>query len=401
VAQVGEVVDHVKGVVPELGAQEPTVLYGGSVNDENIDDFAGLVDVAADNAIGRATRARCAPLTGWYSRHGEVGGGGGTPAMTIKKAIAGPRGPAGVVLAVIALAVGAQLAWAEPYTVRQGDTLSQVADRLGLSVQQLAAANGISDPNMIVAGSSLIVPSTQAAATEYRVRIGDTLWGIADTVGVPVGQLAAANGLADPDLVQAGSVLTVPRGAAAGARGGPGPVVGSSNRYTVRPGDALFDIASRVGVPLGQLAAVNAIGDPNFVAVGQILTIPAAWDCPVPGASFVNDYGYVRPDARHEGVDLFAPRGTPIVAPVAGSVERYPNPAGGNALELYGRDGNRYYLAHLDRYGDGGNVARGDVIGYVGNTGEARVTSPHLHFEVHPGGGAAASPYPALVAACG
>ncbi len=324
--------------------------------------------------------------------------------MTIKKAMAGPRGIAAVVLAVVTLAVGGRLAWAEPYTVRQGDTLSEVADRLGVSVQQLAAANGIDDPNMVMAGRRLIIPSTQAVATEYRVRVGDSLSGIADTVGVAVGQLAAANGLADPDLVQAGRVLTVPRGGGGGRVGpiGPGPTVGTSDRYTVRPGDALFDIASRVGVPLGQLAAANAIGDPNFVTVGQVLTIPAAWDCPVPGASFVNDYGYVRPDgARHEGVDLFAPRGTPIVAPVGGSVERYPNPSGGNAVELYGRDGNRYYLAHLDRYGNGGNVARGDVIGYVGNTGEARVTSPHLHFEIHPGGGAASSPYPALVAACG
>jgi murein DD-endopeptidase MepM/ murein hydrolase activator NlpD len=130
--------------------------------------------------------------------------------------------------------------------------------------------------------------------------------------------------------------------------------------------------------------------------------VPSVWECPVPGASFVNDYAYVRPDGwRHDGVDLFAGTGTPIVAPVGGTVELYPNPAGGKALELYGLDGNRYYFAHLDDYGDVGEVDAGTVIGYVGNTGDARATSPHLHFEIHPGwGDESVNPYPSLVAAC-
>ena len=325
--------------------------------------------------------------------------------MTGKLAVFGPKGLVLVVLGVFGVAglmLGAQLASADTYTVRDGDTLSQVAQRLGVSVEALAKANGLDDANFVMSGVVLRVPTAQGSVTEYLVRPGDTLWGISGATGVPVSQLAAANGLDDPDWVPAGRVLTVPRGGSSGGgRGGSPPVIGAGGRYTVAPGDALSDIATRVGVPVGQLAAANSISDPNFLAVGQVLTIPAAWDCPVPGATFVNDYGYVRADGTgHEGVDLFAPRGTPVVAPVGGNVERYPNPAGGQALRLYGRDGNRYYFAHLDRYGEGGSVSRGTVIGYVGNTGDARTTSPHLHFEIHPGGGDSVSPYPTLVAAC-
>ena len=74
--------------------------------------------------------------------------------------------------------------------------------------------------------------------------------------------------------------------------------------------------------------------------------------------------------------------------------------AGGRAVELHGKDGNRYYLAHLDSYGEDGPVAAGATIGYVGNSGDAATTSTHLHFEIHPGEGDAVNPFPTLVAAC-
>ena len=86
------------------------------------------------------------------------------------------------------------------------------------------------------------------------------------------------------------------------------------------------------------------------------------------------------------------------MAVVSGTVQMRQNSLGGNALWVNGDDGNRYYYAHLSRY-EGSNraVAQGEIIGYVGSTGNAGV--PHLHFEVHPGGGAAVNPYPWVRAA--
>ena len=306
-----------------------------------------------------------------------------------------------LVAGLAALFASVHLADAHQYEVRPNDTLWDIARRLGVPVEELAAANGIDDPNYIVAGHLLVVPSDGGSATEYVVQRGETLSDIAGKVGVPFAQLAAANGLDDPDRVPEGRLLAVPPvGSVA-----PTPALSappSRGRYRVRLGDALEDIALRLGIPLGQLAAANGIRDPDLITEGDLISVPNAWDCPVPGATFVNDYGYVRPDgARHNGVDLFAPNGTAIFAPVGGTVEQFPNPSGGLAVQLYGRDGNRYYFAHLDDYAEGGAVTAGDIVGYVGNTGEARYTSAHLHFEIHPGGGAETiNPFPSLVAAC-
>ena len=106
-------------------------------------------------------------------------------------------------------------------------------------------------------------------------------------------------------------------------------------------------------------------------------------------------YGAARSGGRsHEGVDLLASTGTPLVAVVSGSVQFKHNSLGGNAVWLAGADGNRYYYAHLSAFeGSSRGVSQGEVIGYVGDTGNARGT-PHLHFEVHPGGGASVNPYP-------
>lgn len=122
--------------------------------------------------------------------------------------------------------------------------------------------------------------------------------------------------------------------------------------------------------------------------------------CPVAGPnSFVDSFGWPRPGGRvHQGIDLIAAYGTPVVAVQPGNAVRAPNLLGGNAVIVYGPGGDWTYYAHLSSYGATGSVAVGTVIGHVGSTGDTNVN--HLHFEYHPGGGAAVDPYQALLAVC-
>lgn len=96
---------------------------------------------------------------------------------------------------------------------------------------------------------------------------------------------------------------------------------------------------------------------------------------------------------RHEGQDIFARRGTPVLAATDGIVVRVGGgELGGNALLVAGRGARTFYYAHLDSYApdiDAGDAVRqGQVLGYVGNTGNARTTPPHLHFGVYTATGA-------------
>ncbi len=128
------------------------------------------------------------------------------------------------------------------------------------------------------------------------------------------------------------------------------------------------------------------------------------WKCPVQGPlHFTDSWGAARSGGRgHQGTDMMSPAGTPTVAPVSGRVEHRSSGLGGMAWWVYGDDGNTYYGAHLSAYENVGvgHVERGTVIGYVGSTGNASASAPHLHFEFHPGGGSAVNPYSRLVEVC-
>jgi len=133
---------------------------------------------------------------------------------------------------------------------------------------------------------------------------------------------------------------------------------------------------------------------------------------PVAGdVEFIDSWGFPRMLGTasahwHQGSDIFAAFGTPLLATEDGVLTRVGTASlGGNKLWLVGESGHHYYYAHLSAYApgvrDGLRVEAGDVVGFVGDTGNAKGTSPHLHFEIHPGGKGPVNPYPLLKAAYG
>src|SRR5687767_15658728 len=125
--------------------------------------------------------------------------------------------------------------------------------------------------------------------------------------------------------------------------------------------------------------------------------------CPVAGpTSFVDSWGAPRSGHTHQGVDMMGSYGTPLAAVVSGTITYAAyDGSGGNMLFLSGSDGNAYWYMHnQENYvGQGASVQAGEIIGTLGDTGNAAGT-PHLHFEYHPGGGAAVNPYPLVAGIC-
>jgi LysM repeat protein len=198
--------------------------------------------------------------------------------------------------------------------VQPGETLSEIADRLGVSMKRLMELNALSDPDHVEAGTALRLPpgvrvpggsSGGGGGTTVTVGQGETLSDIADRHGITVSSLIALNGLSDPDHVEAGQVLKLrgtPRPAAA-----PRPAATPSaftytpgaSEHVVRKGESLSAIARGTGVPLSQLVALNAISNPDNVPAGSTLRLIGRPAAPVPTP---------RPQARPEPRPTVAPR---------------------------------------------------------------------------------------------
>jgi len=187
-------------------------------------------------------------------------------------------------LAALALALVLPVpALAGDVTVKPGETLSEIADRAGISMKRLMELNGISKADHVEAGQKLKVPgqggsSSRAsgggamATGRVTVREGDTLSEIAVRQGMSLNQLIALNGLSKADHVEVGQTLNVTGKVGSSSRSSGGGTV-ASGRVTVREGDTLSEIANRQGMSLNQLIALNGLSKADHVEVGQTLKV--------------------------------------------------------------------------------------------------------------------------------
>lgn len=192
-------------------------------------------------------------------------------------------------LAALALALVLPLpALAGTITVKPGETLSEIADRLGISMKRLMELNGINKADHVEVGQKLKVPGRAGSSSRssgggavatgrLTVREGDTLSEIAARQGMSLNQLIALNGLSKADHVEVGQTLKVTGKVATAAA--PTPFRKGANVHVVRSGESLSAIADGYGVPMSRLVAINAINDPDHVEVGTQLKLkgePAA-----------------------------------------------------------------------------------------------------------------------------
>lgn len=149
--------------------------------------------------------------------------------------------------------------------VRAGDTLWAIAREYGTTVEAIARENRIVDPNRIFAGERLRItlPARGSGEEIYTVRRGDTPISIAGKFGVTLSALEDRNGLERGETIYAGDKLPIP-----GARM-------SGEFYVVRPGDTLFYISRRTGVPIRTLVGINRIKDPDLIYAGEHLKLSA------------------------------------------------------------------------------------------------------------------------------
>ena len=153
---------------------------------------------------------------------------------------------------------------------------------------------------------------------------------------------------------------------------------------------------------LAAMAAASKNNAGQGGAASSSFVPDSSWTFPVTSPyTYCDSWHAPRVGHLHQGADIFALRGTPARACVNGQILRLSSgKLGGIGMTLIDQKGNTYYYGHLEGYApgvyEGMQVTAGQVVGYVGDTGNAKGTPPHVHFEIHPGGGSATNPYPIL-----
>lgn len=234
------------------------------------------------------------------------------------------------------------------YVVREGDTLSEIAQMFNVSVNTIVWANNLKSNRDVHPGDTLII--LPVSGVEYTVKNGDTLKKIANTYGADATEIAEYNGLDSSEKLTAGSTIIIPGGELS---------ITQTKATTKSSG--------------------GSISEPYLGGSGP--AVPGYFSNPLPGGIITQSiHGW-------NAVDIGAPKGTPIHAAAGGTVIIAKNNGAwnggyGNYVVITDTNGTQTLYAHMTREvaAPEESVSAGEIIGYVGQTGEA--TGPHLHFEV-------------------
>lgn len=303
------------------------------------------------------------------------------------------------------------------YEVRAGDGWFAIAGRADVGLRSLLDANDASADDALHPGDRLCLPGGADLAAvcdaTATVRAGDGWSSIADRAGVPLSALLTSNGAGRERTLHPGDTVCVPEGTggtASSPTAGPG--------YTVAQGDSWYRIAERAGTTVSALLAVNGASAGEALHPGDEIRLPAGSSAPEPNDSrgvalaaapvqgpcwYGDSWGDARSGGRaHVGVDVFTSPREYVYAVADGrlTLRRWAHPGSisGNAWKLSADDGTDYFYAHLFDFAPdlrvGSRVEAGQIIGWVGATGNTTVD--HLHFEIRPGGGRPVDPAPIL-----
>ena len=277
-----------------------------------------------------------------------VGGGAGGPnefdgAMTADAVAAAPVDD-GTLFKPVAVdtTVASSVGLLRHYTVRNGDTLTSVANRYGVSMMTVWWANHMTSKDSLKAGEDLVIPPVNGLVV--TVRVGDTLDSLAASNKISVATIVAANDLTDTNLI-VGQVLVLP-----GAKGAPMPTPAPAPRQSTG-------------------------------GTGPAPKVTGSWAWPVLGGNnYISQYFHY----GHYGIDIAAPTGTAIVAPVDAHVifAGWKSNGGGNQVWLHLSNGlytTEYHMSAVT-VSTGQDVLKGQRVGKVGMTGWA--TGPHVMLEV-------------------
>lgn len=308
-------------------------------------------------------------------------------------------------------------AWRE-CVVMKGQTLTDICAGSMLTPKEIAAANGLTNPDRLKVGQTLLIPSTRddilkvqeeltrrRAEKEaklktaepfemktYKVREGDSLWSIANAFNLDINTLFGCNSFKNPDVLKPGTTISVPNQ--------------DGILYKVSKGDSLAAIAKKYGVYVEGILSANGMSKDDTLMAGKELFLPSAKPLSVPRSGSVSGssagkgfrwpvrgrisspFGWRRDPFNkkkdfHTGIDIKASTGTTIVASKGGTVV-YSGWMGGYGRVIVIDHGGGYktLYAHCSRLlvSRGRKVSQGQSIARVGSSG--RSTGPHLHFEI-------------------